>query len=91
MFLAERLKEGADQVSRARLLAAAERESGLWLQALPSASLGTLLDSEWQSHFGWELSCVSLIPVAVGGEWMLGDCMVFHVSSVLGAIRDMQP
>ena len=46
VYLAERLKEEADQISRARLLAAAERESGLWLQVLPSASLGTLLDSE---------------------------------------------
>ena len=36
----------ADQISRALLLAAATRESGLWLQALPTATLGTPLDPE---------------------------------------------
>ena len=36
----------ADQVSRARLLATAQKESGAWLNALPVSSLGTLLDSE---------------------------------------------
>ena len=40
------LMERADQISRARLLAAARRESGLWLHALPSPALGTLLDPE---------------------------------------------
>ena len=34
------------QVSRARLLATAQIESGAWLNALPVSSLGTLLDSE---------------------------------------------
>ncbi|KAI5643831.1 hypothetical protein NE865_04007 [Phthorimaea operculella] len=32
-------------VDRARLLALAEKESGYWLQALPSANIGTLLDN----------------------------------------------
>ena len=41
----EMLRE-ADQVSRARLLATAQKESGAWLNALPVSSLGTLLDSE---------------------------------------------
>ena len=36
----------ADQVSRARLMATAQKESGAWLNALPVSSLGTLLDSE---------------------------------------------
>ena len=40
------LLERADQISRARLLAASSRESGLWLHALPVPSLGTLLDPE---------------------------------------------
>ena len=40
------LMEKADQISRARLLAAARRESGLWLHSLPSPALGTLLDPE---------------------------------------------
>ena len=43
---ADRLLEEADQISRARLLAAASRESGLWLHAIPSPPLGTLLDPE---------------------------------------------
>ncbi|KAI5651412.1 hypothetical protein NE865_00656 [Phthorimaea operculella] len=32
-------------VDRARILAVSERESGFWLQAFPSANLGTLLDN----------------------------------------------
>ena len=36
----------ADKVSRARLLATAQKESWAWLNALPVSSLGTLLDSE---------------------------------------------
>ena len=40
------LLERSDQTSRARILAARCRESGLWLHALPSSSLGTLLDPE---------------------------------------------
>lgn len=36
----------ANQFGRARLLNAATSESGAWLHALPSASLGTLLDNE---------------------------------------------
>ena len=43
---AARLLEVANQTSRARLVAAACRESGLWLHALPTPSLGTLLDPE---------------------------------------------
>ena len=36
----------ANQVSRARLMATAQKESGAWINALPVSSLGTLLDSE---------------------------------------------
>ena len=36
----------ANQYTRARLLSAAVAESGAWLRALPSANIGTLLDSE---------------------------------------------
>ena len=39
-----RLLSVANQLNRARLLAAGTAESGAWLHALPSASLGTLLD-----------------------------------------------
>ena len=41
-----KLLDEADQISRARLLAAAKRESGLWLQAETAPILGTLLDPE---------------------------------------------
>ena len=41
-----KLLAGADQISRARILAKAKRESGRWLQALPTPTLGTLLDTE---------------------------------------------
>ena len=40
------LLERVDQCSRARLLAAGREESGLWLHALPTPSLGTLLEPE---------------------------------------------
>lgn len=43
---AERLLANADQVSRARLQAAARAESGAWLNAIPIPSLGTHLDAE---------------------------------------------
>ena len=39
-----RLLSVANQLDRARLLAAGTAEGGAWLHALPSASLGTLLD-----------------------------------------------
>ena len=42
----ENMLRGADQVSKARLLATAQRKSGAWLNALPVLSLGTLLDSK---------------------------------------------
>ena len=41
-----RLLESANQLDRARLLAASHPHSGAWLQALPVASLGQLLDGE---------------------------------------------
>jgi len=44
--VASGLLERADQVSRARILAASERESGLWLNVLPAPTIGTLLDPE---------------------------------------------
>jgi len=44
--VASGLLERADQISRARLLAASSRESGLWLNVLPASSIGTLLDPE---------------------------------------------
>ena len=34
----------AGQVSRAKLMATAQKERGAWLNALPVSSLGTLLD-----------------------------------------------
>ena len=43
---AEKLLQGADQVARARLLAARCKESGVWLNAVPIPSLGTQLDPE---------------------------------------------
>jgi hypothetical protein len=43
--LEDMLREG-DQVTRARLLAASRKESGLWLHAIPVPSLGTQLDPE---------------------------------------------
>ena len=41
----ENMLHEADQVPRERLLATAQRESGVWLNTLPVSSLGTLLDS----------------------------------------------
>lgn len=39
------LSNCSDMSDRARLLATSERESGLWLQAIPSTNIGTLLDN----------------------------------------------
>ena len=40
------LMNRADQVARARLLAAVNKESGTWLHAVPAPSLETQLDPE---------------------------------------------
>ena len=40
------LDEASDDVSRARLLAAATKESGAWLHALPVSSLGLRMDDD---------------------------------------------
>ena len=42
----ENMLRVADQVSRARLRATVQKETGAWLHTLPVLSLGTLLDSE---------------------------------------------
>ena len=42
----EELLANADQVDRARLLAASVDDSGSWLHALPTPTLGTLMDEE---------------------------------------------
>ena len=42
----ERLLEGTDQVTRARLLAAAEPHTAAWIQALPVTNLGLQLDND---------------------------------------------
>ena len=39
------LADTLDPYHRARVLAAEEKESGAWLSALPSSSIGTLLDN----------------------------------------------
>ena len=43
----ENMLREEDQVSKARLLATTQKESGVWLNALPVSSLGSLL----QKHF----------------------------------------
>ena len=42
----ETLANAADQVGRARILAASSNGSGAWLNAVPSTSFGTLMDRE---------------------------------------------
>ena len=91
---AARLLEEADQLSRARLLASASRESGLWLHALPVPSLGTLLDAESfriaiALRVGADV-CEPRVFDAVRG-WILKGSTVYHVATVLDAIRDIQP
>ena len=46
LVVRDKVLDEADQVSRARLLAAGCRESGVWLEADPVLSLGTQLDPE---------------------------------------------
>ena len=76
-----RLLEEAEQVSRARLLAAVCRESGVWLHTLPTSTLRTLLDSE-ALRIALALrvgAVVSPMCAAVVGEWtrggVTGSCM----------------
>src|SRR5688572_13550871 len=61
---AGRLREGADERTLARLLAFCAPESGVWLNAIPSASLGLNLDDSalsrsvlgWGRRSGWHTS-----------------------------------
>ena len=46
LIAANLLRDAESQVSRARLLAAARPESGVWLHAIPIPSVGTHLDAE---------------------------------------------
>ena len=62
----------ADQVSRARLLATAQRESGAWLNALRVSSLGTLLDSKsFMVAIALRVAAVVCIPHSCGSGGML--------------------
>ena len=45
-YLQKTLLENSDQYSRARLLAAAQPESGAWISAIPVPSLGTHLNTD---------------------------------------------
>ena len=75
----ENLLRVADQVSRARLLSTAQKESGAWLNALPVSSLGTLLDSESirvAIALREALMFVFLILAVAAGGWTVGVCMV---------------
>ena len=76
----------ADQVSRVRLLAMAQRKSGAWLNALPVSSLGTVLDSESfrvaiALRVGADV-CI-IILAAAAGEWTVGACMACPANTVL--------
>ena len=81
-----------DQVSRARLMATTQKESGAWLNALPVSSLGTLLDSEsfrvanWPSPSEWALMSVFLI-LAAAGRWTVEVCMACPANTVLAAFQ----
>ena len=88
---AARLLEEADQLSKARLLASASRESGLWLHALPVPSLGTLLDAE---SFSIAIALRVGADVSEPHVCRCGRRMgytVYYVASVLDAILDIQP
>ena len=68
----------ADQMSRTRLLATAQRESGAWLNALPVSSHGTLLDSK------------SFTVVIAAGGWTVGVWMACPANTVLAAFQGIR-
>ncbi|KAJ0178721.1 hypothetical protein K1T71_005496 [Dendrolimus kikuchii] len=58
-YLKTKVFEHVNKAERARLLAVSKWESGLWLQALPSSNLGTLLDAEIKSPTNFTSALVS--------------------------------
>ncbi|CAG9118843.1 unnamed protein product [Plutella xylostella] len=57
------LETSTNDTERARLLATAERESGLWLHALPSPKIGTFLDDRsFQTAIGLRLGIKIVQP-----------------------------
>ena len=86
----------ADQVSRARLLATAQKESGAWLNALPVSSLGngnpkTPRVLGLPLPLDWALMFVFLILAVAAGGWTVGVCMACPANTVLAAFQGIRP
>ena len=83
------IETSVNSVERARLLASGEWESGLWLQALPSANIGTLLDrtaSALQPAYVWALP-VTLPTYAIAGVRLIGSATIVYFVFVARAGR----
>ena len=81
----------ADQVSRARLMATAQKESGAWLNALPFSSLGTLLDPEsFRVAIALRVGADVCILAATVGGWTVGVCMACPANTVLAAFQGIR-
>ena len=84
----------ANQVSRARLMATAQKESGSWLDVWPVSSLGTLLDSESfrvaiAIRVGADVLYSSFLPLWADG-WTVGVCMACPAYTVLATIQGIR-
>lgn len=75
-IITDKLLKSTSIYDKARLKAVMIKESGAWLNALPVASLGTLLDNESFRIAGWVHQYVRLILVFVVVWLMRKVCMV---------------
>ena len=83
-----RRQKGMDMVSRARLMATAQKESGAWLNDLPVSSLGTLLDYEsFRVAIALRVDADICVPhscLCCRG-WTIESCMAYPSNTVLAA------
>jgi hypothetical protein len=76
--LLDRISLDKDQ---ARLLALNEKESGAWLHALPSTSLGTVLDNQFVYGLVFQRAFLTNVHVAkLSIHWAI---MVYHATEVV--------
>ena len=78
----------ADQMSRVRLMATTQKESGAWLNALPVSSLGTLLDPEsFRVAIALRVGADVCIPHSCCCKYSAGCCCKYSVVFLMACLQ----